>query len=429
MKKDNQIRKAYQFFLDAEKYKSVFTLDKVIIATGWSKQTVAAYKSKKWHFFIKEAPGGFMCEGVSNLSEDAFVRIHAQRATVEDEFLRPRFGPEIDALIDKSRETAMLAIQTYNNPLIKFRAPGYIVYMIIAYTALFHAIFERNGVEYWHKNDDGTPKIIDGDFRYWEIESCVKNYYKGLQTPETENLNLFINLRNKIEHRFIPALDLSISGYCQALLLNFEKLLVKEFGNYFVLGQNNLALALQLSEYSSQQQDILRKIQSKHFDNIKEYVSKFRESLPDHILMSNNFCFRAFLIPIIGNHAKSSDIAIEFITFDPNNLEEMEQYEKQVAFIKQKQIQVADQGKLKPSDVVSRIRSETGLDFKIHHHTYAWKLYGVRPPNPTPEKCNVKFCQFSVPFKTYIYTEEWVKFLCKQIQDPDEFERIKNYRG
>ena len=177
MKKDKQVKKAYQFFLKAEKQNRVFSLSDVATKSGWSRATVAAYKSKKWYFFIKDVEGGFICEGVSSISEDAFIRIHA-RASVEDEILRPRFTPNIDALIDKCRDLAMLAIQTYNSPLIKFRAPGYIVNMVIAYTALFHAIFERNGVEYWYKKADGTPKLIEGDFQYWELKTCVNKYYK-----------------------------------------------------------------------------------------------------------------------------------------------------------------------------------------------------------------------------------------------------------
>ena len=428
MGRNTKIRKSYHFFTDAEKRNLVFTLDDVAASTEWSIKTVQAYRSKKWYFFLKEVDEGFMCDGILNLSEDAYVRIHAQRATIDDEYLRPRFSNEVDALIDKSRESALLGIQTFNNPLLKFRAPGFIVNMIIAYTALFHAIFERNGVDYWYKEEDGTPEITDGDFRYWELNACIKQYYGGDQTPEKENLKLFINLRNKIEHRFIPALDMRISGYCQALLLNFERLLVKEFGSYFVLCHNNLTLALQLSEYSSHQQDVLRKIQSEHFDNIQTYISKYRRSLPDDILISNNFCFRAFLIPIIGNHAKSSDIAIEFVKYDPDNPEEMAQYEKQVAFIKQKRVQVADQGKFRPTEVANRVSEITGEHFGIHYHTRAWKLYKVRPRGIAPEECDVKYCQFSVPFKTYIYTEAWVEFLCEKVQDQAEFERIKSYR-
>lgn len=334
------IEKAYNFFVDAEKKALVFSLQDVASATGWSIQTVKAYKTKKWDEFLKETQSGFVCEGVAALSIDAFIRVHAQKITLEDNLLRPKHSPKIDALIDKSRESALLAVQIFNNPMMQFRTPGFIVNMVIAYTALLHAVFERDGIDYRYKKPDGTYQVIDKDFKYWELSMCLKKYYGGKQTPETENLRLFIQLRNKIEHRFVPALDFAISGYCQSLLLNFERVLVDEFSQYFALGQSGLALALQISEYTSQRQEALRRIQTNHLDSISSFITEYGESLPDEILTSSDFCFRAFLVPKLGNHAKTSDKVIEFIKFDVNNPEEMEQYEKQVAFIKEKQVLV-----------------------------------------------------------------------------------------
>ncbi len=227
----------------------------------------------------------------------------------------------------------------------------------------------------------------------------------------------------------MPALDLTISGYSQALLLNFEKLLTKEFGDYFVLAQNNLALALQLSEYSSRHQEALRSIQADNFERVQEYINSYKEGVPDNILVSGDFCFRAFLLPILGNHAKSSDIAVEFIKYDPDNPEEMAQYEKNIAFIKQKRVQVADQGKLRPSDVVRKIRERIGIDFSIYLHTCAWRFYKVRPKEIKPEECKVEFCQYNVPFNSYIYTEKWVDFLCEKLQDEEELNKIRECRG
>jgi hypothetical protein len=425
--KNTKIIKAYQFFLEAERESRIFTLEDISSHSGWSIGTTRTYKTKKWHFFLKEVIDGFRCEGLSNISQDAFIRIHAQRTDVGGDILRPRFTPAVDALIDKARESALLAVQTYNNPLIGFRTSGYVVQMIIAYTSLFHAIFERNGVDYWYKNSDGTPKIIDGDYYAWDISECLRHYYKGEITPQSENIKFFINIRNKIEHRFIPALDITFSGKCQALLMNFEALLINEFGKFFVLG-HNLALALQFSVYSSEQQEALNRIQEKHYDSIRKYSEAYDEALPEEIYQSMHYSFRAFLIPKIGNHWNTSHIAIEFIKYDPNNPTEMELYEKQVAFIKDKQIQVADQGKLKPKNVVEKVASITGLDFKLHHHTNAWKLYKIRSSEHNPSSCKTEFCQYSEAFNQYVYTEKWVNFLCKKVAIPDEFEKIKKYR-
>ena len=44
-------------------------------------------------------------------------------------------------LIKKSRESALSAVQIFNNPNILFKSETYIVLMIIAWTYLLHAYF------------------------------------------------------------------------------------------------------------------------------------------------------------------------------------------------------------------------------------------------------------------------------------------------
>ena len=45
--------------------------------------------------------------------------------------------------LDKARDSALLAVEVYNKPAVKFKSGGYITLMIIAWTSLFHAIFFR----------------------------------------------------------------------------------------------------------------------------------------------------------------------------------------------------------------------------------------------------------------------------------------------
>ena len=54
----------------------------------------------------------------------------------------PRGLPRaVKKCLEKSRDSALLAVETYNKPAIKFKSGGYIVLMVISWTALFHAIF------------------------------------------------------------------------------------------------------------------------------------------------------------------------------------------------------------------------------------------------------------------------------------------------
>ena len=105
----------------------------------------------------------------------------------------------------------------------------------------------------------------------------------------------------------------------------------------------------------------------------------------------------------------------------------MEKYEHLIGLIKEKTIQVANQGKYLPGDVVKQIIAK-GIEFTIQMHTKAWKLYKVRPKEKTPIGCNLKFCQFSEPHKNFIYTKEWVDFLAGKLIDKDEYLKIKSYR-
>jgi hypothetical protein len=44
-------------------------------------------------------------------------------------------------LVRQSREAALNAVQTYNNPLIGFKSQAFIVLMTIAWTYLLHAYY------------------------------------------------------------------------------------------------------------------------------------------------------------------------------------------------------------------------------------------------------------------------------------------------
>lgn len=106
----------------------------------------------------------------------------------------------------------------------------------------------------------------------------------------------------------------------------------------------------------------------------------------------------------------------------------MQALEHQVALIKERQVQVANQGTYKPSHVAKLVAERTGQTFKTHHHTLAWKIYGVRKSGENPEGCETKYCQFDQVHSDYIYTQEWVDFLVRKLSDQAEYERLLVYR-
>ena len=120
--------------------------------------------------------------------------------------------------LEKARESALLAVEVYNKPGNTFRSGGYIVLMVIAWTALFHAVFFRRKTKPYYREKNRRYKRIDGDYKHWELDESLRQYFGSeVGHPVRRNLEFFIPLRNQIEHRSVPALDASIFGECQEI--------------------------------------------------------------------------------------------------------------------------------------------------------------------------------------------------------------------
>jgi hypothetical protein len=247
-----------------------------------------------------------------------------------------RLANEVRVHLEKARDSALLAVETYNRPGARFRSGGFIVLMCIAWTALLHAVFFKRKIKpfYRKKSHRGHFEIVDGDRKGWELQTCLREYFGPSIQPQRKNVEFFIGLRNKIEHRSMPALDLRIFGECQALLFNFEDLLVSEFGEKYALNES-LTLALQFSCIRNEDQDAaMRKLHKPLAKSVALYVETFRSALGTEILSDPRFSYKLFLIPKPANHAGSADSAVEFVKFDPSKPEEMNRYDKIVTLIK-----------------------------------------------------------------------------------------------
>lgn len=424
----SKIKKAYDFFCVAELQNLVFSLEDICEHTGWAVSTVGDYRTKKWgSFLVEDKDGFFTCKGMIDFPYPSFERLYRQKIEITPLDYRPFYTDEINIYLEKSRESVQLAIQIYNNPIAKFRTEGYLVQMIIGLTMLFHAIFEKKGLEYWYKDpESGEPQVINGEKKYWEITKCANEYYKGMQTPELENIKFCAEIRNKIEHRYFVNLDLNLSGYSQSLLNNYETILIKEFGNYFSLGDSHTLLALQISNFSKNYHENINKLYKKNYEEISEFIQRFNRDLPIEFLSSDRFNFKAFLIPKLGNHATSSDVSIEFVNYDSQNPEEMEKYKNMVAFIKERKISVNNPDMYLPSIVVKKVQ-EIEPSFNMHLHTRAWKYFKVRPTENSPIGCNADYCVYNEPVDKFVYTKKWVEFLIDQVSNHDLIESLRKF--
>lgn len=333
-------------------------------------------------------------------------------------------------ILDNSRNSALTAVETYNRPNSQFRIENYIILMVIAWTKLFHAYFQICiGEKYFYKEKNGRYKIVDGEKKAWELKECIKNYKKNsapvpISDAVIANLVFFIGLRNKIEHRYWNSseLDILLFGECQALLYNYENLLVGLFGDDYSIN-SCLAYALQFSHLRAKEQIVSqRTLLSNDMQDIKRYIDKYKTDLPQEIYDSQEYSIKLLQIPKVSNTDRS-ELSIEFVNWNSLDETDKENYKKITTIIKDKIVlrRVSNLNLLKPSGVIEEIKKTTGEEINLSNHTSLWKSFGIRPDNNSKSKFETdeKYCIYDEPHKDYLYTQQWVEFITRLITKYD----------
>ena len=346
-----------------------------------------------------------------------------------------RIGKKQRPYFQKARDSALLAVEVYNKPAVKFKSEGYIALMVMAWTALLHAIFLRKGKNPYYRAN-GRYVMVDGDVKHWELAECAKQFW-GADTanPVRKNLEFFIPLRNKIEHRHVPQLDGAIFGECQAFLLNFDALLGQQFGTKHQL-RESLSFSLQLFPSGESFAQAVKG--NKSLSDLKKFIEDYRATLSADVVASGQYAFKAFLIQV-ANHNSTEALPIQFVQYDKLTAEQKAEFEKFAVMVKWKAAGVVNTGLLKPGAVVKAVQAAlgepkvvrtTGAVDKFNHETHqrCWKRYGVRPPggSKSPAITQEKYCVYDEPHKDYLYTPAWADYLIEKMKNAEEYESLYN---
>ena len=336
--------------------------------------------------------------------------------------------------LEKALDSALLAVETYNKPAVKFKSGGYIVLMSIAWTSPLHAIFLKQKIKPFYK-DKAHPrryKRVNGELQFWELETCVNKYFQE-ESGIKSNLKLFIPLRNKIEHKFMPELDSNIFAECEALLLNFDKIVEKEFGIAYCL-RESLSFALQLFPSSKTLSMCIKG--NKEKESVVKFINGYRDSISTDILKSGEYSFKAFLVQVV-QHNSVEALPIQFYQYDKLTEEQKKVVDRVAGLIKEKQIPVANKDKLKPGKVIEMVQAGLGnpqvekngrMKNKFNQDTFVrcWKKYKIRPENhsPNPERTEAQYCVYDEPNGSYLYTYDFVEFLITKMDTAGEYESL-----
>ena len=325
------------------------------------------------------------------------------------------------SILEGSIDAALLAVEVYNKPRTAFRSQAYIVLMIIAWTRLFHAYFNKTiGNSYYCKDKNGRYKLIDKktkERKAWELSTCIKKY-GSLSEPVKANLDFFIGLRNKIEHRNVTErqVDTSIFGECQSLLCNYENLLIQIFGEQHALNES-LTFSLQFSyKRPEEQKRASKSVLSSEMREIRSYIENYRSNLRDEIFDSQEYSIKLIQIPKVSN-TNRNDLAIEFVSWNELDSADKEIYQQITTLIKDRKVSIEGKnvGRFLPGKVVKKVRERIVPNFSQYDHQTLYTIFSIRPSgnDPDPYITNTKYCHYDFANRNYVYQESWVDFIVK----------------
>ena len=308
-----------------------------------------------------------------------------------------RLGSEKRDLILKSRESALSAVQIYNNPLTTFKTESFIVLFMIAWTYLLHAFFRGERIDYrYYTIPNKRKKYLrnpDGSIKYWDLTECIAHASCPLDKDTVNNLKFLIGLRNRIVHKKASVLDSYLSARYQACALNYNFYVKRLFGERYSL-DSSLALSLQFAELDYGQAQALKDKAGLISAEIQSYIADFDNGLAEEDLESERFAYRLLFTKIIAKRKGQADRVIEFL--DPKSpLAENIAREYWV-------IQEAEKPKYRPTDVVEQVRARGFTKFTIPKHTDFWKAHDAKADG---KGYGVKIA------KTWYWYQNWIEFV------------------
>ena len=284
-----------------------------------------------------------------------------------------RLGSIKAELLAKSREAALNAVQSYNNPLTTFKTETFIVLMVIAWMYLLHAYYKKKHVDYRYYQKKPKRRRFDrtksGAYKYWELERCLNEESCPLDSATKGNLRFLIGLRHEIEHHKSRGLDEHLTGRYLACCLNYERAITQLFGDKYSLG-SALAFTLQFRDITKvpEAEEALSPLPH----NVAKYVQDFDASLPDDDFQSPSYSYRLFFVRKLTGKRGQADRAIEFISAD-SPLAKAIDHDYWV-------LKETERKKYRASGIVKMMKEEGYSHFSIYNHAQLWKKLDAKNP-------------------------------------------------
>jgi hypothetical protein len=337
---------------------------------------------------------------------------------------RPRYWHVLQA----AKREVCTALDFYNSSTGDRNLEGFIVHMGIGWLYLCQAILEKRRVDYRHWDRSGGRRRLvheDGRPKVWELRRCVRELIPADDDPVRCNVEFFIPIRNVVEHRWTQSLGPVIAGKAQSYVLNFERILVDQFGKHEGLS-DCVRLPILLSTFTEDAVEAAKRAFRTLPASVRTYIAAYDSALPQVVRDHPGYEMRLVLLPRTSPKSEA-DAAVEFVRLEDLTDQQREALSKVTVIIRERQRDVRFLEGHRPSDVVREVAARIPFEFSLYgDHTPAWKHFGVRPDSDAVDrsKTDERYCIYDKVHGDYVYTMAWIEKLARHLADERGFSEV-----
>lgn len=333
---------------------------------------------------------------------------------------RPKWWHHLQA----AKHEARLAVDLYNRPTRERSLEGFVLHMHLAWLYMLQARFLRDGIDYHYRKPSGHFQRVDGEPKTWDLARSLRVEVPDERDPVRRNVEFFIKLRNKVEHRYEALLATAVAGKTQAHLINFEEALTARFGKEEGLA-DDLRFPVFMSSLTPDAVRALKKTHKRLPKRLTTFIQEYDDSVPQEVRGDWRYDFRVLLLPQTGPKTEA-DAVMRFVREEEMTSVQKEARDVVQTIVRTKQVPVQNKGRHKPGAVARKVERALGVRFSISDHTRSWKHFGVRPPRGSerPESTDERYCVWDEPHGDYLYMEAWVEKLIQELENPFVFKTV-----
>ncbi|MEU8529849.1 DUF3644 domain-containing protein [Streptomyces sp. NPDC048629] len=329
-------------------------------------------------------------------------------------------------MLMESRRHALKAVDEWNCSTGNYS--DFLTHMHKAWHYLLHAEFHKAKVDYRYRDSKtGQYVMIDGEPKAWDLERCLRARYVNSDDPVRLNAELFVALRNKVEHRYEHNLKIATGGKAQALVVNYEQEMVGHFGIKYSLA-DRLRFPVSLQALTAEGREQLEAAARRLPKLTRDLVAKFEAAIAPDVLESLQYDYRIRLVPMVGSKT-DADLAIDFVKLDELTEEErrvmVQAGRKGTVIVRDRHVEVADKAKLRAKQVCAAVEERLPFEFSpFSEHVEMWQRFQVRPPKDSanPYETDARYSIYSEAFNAYLYTQAWVEKIIREIGTPEKYQ-------